>query len=81
MTTSTLSWAWSRDLKPTHKLVLMAISDGLDWDQEWELSNIERIATRSSIAVWKVKPIIAELIAGGYLRYASESHKLFLGRE
>lgn len=83
MTTATLSWAWSQDMKPTHKLVLMAIADGIDWNQQWEISHLDRIAQKSSIAFWKVQPIINELANAGYLRYVhspGERERLVLVR-
>lgn len=69
MTTATLSWAWSQDMKPTHKLVLMAIADGIDWNQPWEISRLDRIAQKSGIPFWKVQPIIDQLANAGYLKY------------
>ena len=68
MSLRVMSWAWSVQLSPTPKLVLMALADEAD-DTGFCFPSQRRIAAKCSITDRTVRRMLVELETKGYVRF------------
>jgi hypothetical protein len=66
MSLRAMTWAWTVQVPPTPKLVLMALADEAD-DAGYCFPSQRRIAAKSSVSVRTVRRMVAQLIGQGHM--------------
>lgn len=74
MSIEAMRWAWTQQVKATHKLVLMAIADGADSFGEARLSQ-GFLAYQTELSTRSVRTALSDLEAGGLLQRLRSSRK------